>query len=145
MMVMAAAMERTEKQWRTLMDSVGLKIEKIWTDKPEAESIIEMVLQWSAFIVFVKKHHPTIIFGRGACLLARGIQFPATKSIDYDDDSIYTLIWFSFNMGSCEKNLHDCFKPHFLNNHNPHNTITRFKAPDYSLVLKLSSTKVSVE
>lgn len=43
-MVALGAMERTEKQWRKLFDSVGLKIENIWTDVPEAESIIEVVL-----------------------------------------------------------------------------------------------------
>ena len=44
MMVCFGAMERTEKQWRNLLGSVGLTIEKIWTDTPETESIIETVL-----------------------------------------------------------------------------------------------------
>lgn len=43
MMAYMAATERSEKQWHTLVASVGLKIEKIWTDVPEAESIFEVV------------------------------------------------------------------------------------------------------
>ena len=45
MMACCAATERSEKQWHELIDSAGLKIEKIWTDVPEAESIIELVLR----------------------------------------------------------------------------------------------------
>ena len=44
MMVCAASEERSESQWRELLGAAGLKIEKIWTDVPEAESIIEVVL-----------------------------------------------------------------------------------------------------
>lgn len=44
MMILFGAMERTEKQWRTLLSSVGLTIEKIWTAKQDDESIIEAVL-----------------------------------------------------------------------------------------------------
>ena len=44
MMANLAATERSEWQWRDLVDSVGLKIEKIWTDVPEAGSIIELNL-----------------------------------------------------------------------------------------------------
>ena len=45
MMACVAAEERSERQWQDLLGSVGLKIEKIWTDVPEAESIIEVVLK----------------------------------------------------------------------------------------------------
>ena len=44
MMACVASEERSERQWQDLLGSVGLKIEKIWTDVPEAESIIELVL-----------------------------------------------------------------------------------------------------
>lgn len=44
MMILFGAMERTEKQWRKLLGSVGLTIEKIWTAKEDDESIIEAVL-----------------------------------------------------------------------------------------------------
>ena len=40
MMTIVAATERTEQQWRDLIGSAGLKLEEIWTDVPEAESII---------------------------------------------------------------------------------------------------------
>lgn len=43
MMAVLSAMERTERQWHELLGSVGLKITNIWTDTPEAESIIEAV------------------------------------------------------------------------------------------------------
>ena len=42
MMACVAATERSEKQWHELVGSAGLKIENIWTDVPEAESIIEL-------------------------------------------------------------------------------------------------------
>jgi hypothetical protein len=45
MMAALAATERTERQWRELINSVGLKIEKIWTKVVEEESIIELVLK----------------------------------------------------------------------------------------------------
>ena len=45
MMACVASEERSERQWQDIVDSVGLKIEKIWTDVPEAESIIELVLK----------------------------------------------------------------------------------------------------
>lgn len=32
MLVLLSGLERTEKQWRTLVESVGLKIVKIWVD-----------------------------------------------------------------------------------------------------------------
>ena len=44
MMACCAAEERSERQWHHLVNSAGLKIEKIWTDVPEAESIIELAL-----------------------------------------------------------------------------------------------------
>ena len=43
-MGMSAGLERTEEQWRKLLDRVGLKIEKIWTDPTAAESVIEAIL-----------------------------------------------------------------------------------------------------
>lgn len=45
MMACCASEERSERQWRQLVDPVGLKIEQIWTDVPEAESIIELALK----------------------------------------------------------------------------------------------------
>lgn len=46
MMACVAATERSEKQWHELVGSAGLKIEKIWTNVPEAESIIvELALE----------------------------------------------------------------------------------------------------
>lgn len=45
MMACLAATERSERQWRQVVGSAGLKIEKIWTDVPEAESIIELGLK----------------------------------------------------------------------------------------------------
>lgn len=45
MMAVVAATERSETQWQEVVDSAGLKIEKIWTDVPEAESIIELALK----------------------------------------------------------------------------------------------------
>ena len=43
MMSMLSAMERTEKQWRALLGSVGLRIVEIYGQGPEMESIIEAV------------------------------------------------------------------------------------------------------
>lgn len=45
MMGALAATERSERQWRHVIDSAGLKIDQIWTDVQEAESIIELVLR----------------------------------------------------------------------------------------------------
>ena len=45
MMAVVAGIERTERQWHDLVGSAGLKIENIWTDVPEAESIIELALK----------------------------------------------------------------------------------------------------
>ena len=43
MMVVLAATERAEQQWRDMARKVGLKVEAIWTDSPESESIIVLV------------------------------------------------------------------------------------------------------
>ena len=45
MMAMLSAKERTESQWRTLLDSAGYKILKIWTGDEMTESVIEAILQ----------------------------------------------------------------------------------------------------
>ena len=45
MMSCLAATERSERQWHQVVGSAGLKIEKIWTDVPESESIIELGLK----------------------------------------------------------------------------------------------------
>ena len=44
MMALAASRERTEAQWRELLQSVGLKIVGIWTKDAAAESLIEASL-----------------------------------------------------------------------------------------------------
>ena len=43
MMCALAATERTEGQWRQMIDSAGLMIEKIWTKVQEDESIMVLV------------------------------------------------------------------------------------------------------
>jgi len=40
MMSLCSGMERTEKQWRGLLDSVGLEIVKVWTSEA-TEAVIE--------------------------------------------------------------------------------------------------------
>ncbi|KUJ10333.1 S-adenosyl-L-methionine-dependent methyltransferase [Mollisia scopiformis] len=46
MMAYFNAMERTERQWRTLLDSVGLEIVKIWSfDGGGSEAVIEAMLK----------------------------------------------------------------------------------------------------
>ena len=45
MMAHVGSQERTEKQWRDLLGSVGLKIVKIWTYEPGTESLIEAVFE----------------------------------------------------------------------------------------------------
>lgn len=45
MMACLAATERSERQWHEVVGSAGLKIQNIWTDVPEAESIIELTLK----------------------------------------------------------------------------------------------------
>ncbi|KAL8729517.1 MAG: hypothetical protein Q9166_004689 [cf. Caloplaca sp. 2 TL-2023] len=44
MMGMSGGMERTRSQWSSLLTSVGLRIEQIWTLNEETESVIEAVL-----------------------------------------------------------------------------------------------------
>ena len=44
-MAVVAGMERTEKQWYALLESVGLQITKIWTKAEDSESIIEAELK----------------------------------------------------------------------------------------------------
>ena len=45
MMALAASSERTEAQWRNLLQSVGLKIAGIWMKEPGVQSLIEAVLE----------------------------------------------------------------------------------------------------
>nr|WPM83325.1 ProsF [Phaeosphaeria sp.] len=40
-----AAVERTERQWYALIESAGLKIDKIWTLEPDAESLLEVTIK----------------------------------------------------------------------------------------------------
>lgn len=44
MMVYLAGMERTEKQWLALLDSVGLRVVKFWKKPPDNFSVIEVEL-----------------------------------------------------------------------------------------------------
>ncbi|PYH81301.1 S-adenosyl-L-methionine-dependent methyltransferase [Aspergillus uvarum CBS 121591] len=44
-MAVNAAVERTERQWAELIDSAGLKIDKIWTLEPDSESILEVSIK----------------------------------------------------------------------------------------------------
>ena len=44
MMSNVGGLERTERQWHRLLNSVGLKIVKIWSVNPEYESVIEAQL-----------------------------------------------------------------------------------------------------
>ncbi|KAL9598998.1 MAG: hypothetical protein Q9219_004112 [cf. Caloplaca sp. 3 TL-2023] len=44
MMGLSGGMERTESHWTSLLSSVGLRIEKIWTLDDQTESVIEAVL-----------------------------------------------------------------------------------------------------
>jgi len=41
MMTLGAVKERTEKQWRTLLEEAGLKVVGIWTYEQGTESLIE--------------------------------------------------------------------------------------------------------
>ena len=45
MMSLSAGMERTEKQWRSLLMSVGLEVEKIWTLEDGSESVIQATIK----------------------------------------------------------------------------------------------------
>lgn len=40
-MALAGAVERTESEWKKLLEATGLKIDRIWTAEPESHSIIE--------------------------------------------------------------------------------------------------------
>lgn len=44
MMVMVAALERTEPMWRNLLASAGFRIVKIWTSPLMTQSVIEAEL-----------------------------------------------------------------------------------------------------
>lgn len=44
-MSLNAAVERTERQWYNLIDSVGMQIEKVWTLEPDAESLLEVTIK----------------------------------------------------------------------------------------------------
>lgn len=43
-MSLAGAIERTEQQWRMLLETAGLKIDRIWSAERESQSIIEASL-----------------------------------------------------------------------------------------------------
>ncbi|KAL8884933.1 MAG: hypothetical protein Q9215_007128 [Flavoplaca cf. flavocitrina] len=45
MMGLHAGMERSEKQWRVLLDSAGLKVVKIWQEVKGGEGVIEAMLK----------------------------------------------------------------------------------------------------
>ena len=45
MMTFVAGMERTENQWKSLLDSSGLNIVKIWYSSTGFESVIECKLK----------------------------------------------------------------------------------------------------
>ncbi|KAL8727533.1 MAG: hypothetical protein Q9181_005681 [Wetmoreana brouardii] len=58
MMGLHGGMERTKNQWRNLLASVGLRIEKIWTLNEETESVIEAFGQGMNSEVFAPPSHP---------------------------------------------------------------------------------------
>jgi demethylsterigmatocystin 6-O-methyltransferase len=43
-MALAGAVERTEQQWRVLLETAGLRIDGIWSAERESQSIIEASL-----------------------------------------------------------------------------------------------------
>ena len=45
MLSILGGMERTEKQWHELLNSVGLKIVHVWMDDQDAEAVIEAELK----------------------------------------------------------------------------------------------------
>lgn len=45
MMMLVSGLERTEMQWRDLLDSVGLEVVRIWSIMPEVEAVIETKLK----------------------------------------------------------------------------------------------------
>lgn len=44
MLALLSGIERTETMWKALLESVGLKVVKIWTAGKETEGLIEAVL-----------------------------------------------------------------------------------------------------
>lgn len=45
MMALLNGMERTEVQWKALLNAAGLEVVKFWTAGPESEGLIEAVLK----------------------------------------------------------------------------------------------------
>jgi hypothetical protein len=45
MIALVSGLERTEMQWRTLLESIGLEVVRIWSVVPEAEAILETRLK----------------------------------------------------------------------------------------------------
>ena len=45
MMALVSGLERTEMQWQSLLESIGLEIVKIWSITPEIEAVIETRLK----------------------------------------------------------------------------------------------------
>lgn len=45
MMLMLDGVERTQHHWEALIDSVGMKINKVWRGTPRQEAIIEVELK----------------------------------------------------------------------------------------------------
>jgi hypothetical protein len=45
MMMFLSGIERTERQWNTLLDRCGLEIVKIWKTRSDYESVIEAKLK----------------------------------------------------------------------------------------------------
>lgn len=44
MMIVLAGMERTQRQWRELVERAGMKVEKFWVSPGFGEGIIEVVV-----------------------------------------------------------------------------------------------------
>ena len=42
MLAITSGLERTERQWRKLIDQSGLRISKIWVPETDCEGIIEI-------------------------------------------------------------------------------------------------------
>lgn len=47
-MAVFSAAERTEQDWKRLLESAGFTISKIWTDEPGTESVIEAEVAYDA-------------------------------------------------------------------------------------------------
>lgn len=45
MMTLVSGLERTEMQWRALLESIGLEVVKIWSIMPDVEAVIEAKLK----------------------------------------------------------------------------------------------------